>query len=247
LLGGARPDASVNTRLGKFVGARHYDHLLPREAVDVLKPDGALLLALRPGKVPRAQRDVAWPALLGAADGAAARTRKTAAGGADELHSGCVGYLHGRATGWTRTQPEGWARLVPLFQAMDRGFREEAPAYYAFLRDATRGAAHLIPGTVFSSAAVNRWSPEKNARMAVHYDGGNLPGALGALTALRSGSYSGGFLVFPRFRVAVDLRPGDLLIADNREAHGNGPIDGRDFERVSVVAFFHASNLTVSP
>jgi hypothetical protein len=49
--------------------------------------------------------------------------------------------------------------------------------------------------------------------------------------------------VFPQQRVAVDLDNNDCLICDNRQAHGNTPIVGEPgAERLSVVAFSHASN-----
>jgi hypothetical protein len=104
----------------------------------------------------------------------------------------------------------------------------------------------LIPGTVFTSAQVNRHAPEAGAyaRMGVHRDAGNLPAAYGVIVVIRDGPYTGGELVFPQYQVAVDLANKDCLICDNREAHGNTPIVGEPgaFERLSVVGFFHASN-----
>jgi hypothetical protein len=241
VLGGARPTATVTATLGKFVDARHYDHLLAGEALDVLKPDGSLLLALRPGAVPWAAQELAWPVTAAAAH--YTDRRATAAGGAAGLYSGTVGYLIGRPTSCTRGLGERWAALLPLFRAMNRGFKDAAPAEYAFLAEKARSVPSAVfPSTVFTTAAINRWTPTHNAHMAVHGDLGNLAGALGALTVLKGGDYSGAFLVFVRYRVAVDLRPGDLLVADNREAHGLTPIEGEDYERVSVVAFYHKSN-----
>jgi hypothetical protein len=74
--------------------------------------------------------------------------------------------------------------------------------------------------------------------MGYHHDDGNIPGALGVLTV--AGEFTGGLLVFPKFRVAVNLRPGDVLIADNRELHGNTPITGN---RLSIVCYAHSSNV----
>ena len=82
--------------------------------------------------------------------------------------------------------------------------------------------------------------------MAVHADEGNLEGGYGVMTVIRAGAYTGGLLVFPKFGVAVHLDSCDVLVCDNREAHGNTAIVGADgeYERVSVVAYYHASNLT---
>ena len=49
-----------------------------------------------------------------------------------------------------------------------------------------------------------------------------------------AGDFSGGELVLPRFRIAFALRPGDLLIFDAEEVHGNLPIIG---ERVSLALY----------
>ena len=58
-------------------------------------------------------------------------------------------------------------------------------------------------------------------------------------------AYSGGLLVFPRYRLAVDLGSKDVLPADNREVQGNTAVVATDPDwcRVWVVASFHASNL----
>ena len=48
-------------------------------------------------------------------------------------------------------------------------------------------------------------------------------------------------LVFPEYRIAVNVRPGDLLLVNNHEVlHGNTPIELNrpDAERISWVAYF---------
>jgi hypothetical protein len=97
----------------------------------------------------------------------------------------------------------------------------------------------VVPGTSFTTVTANR-DPT-----GVHRDSGNLPGALGALTVIRAGPYTGGLFVYPEYRLAFDLRTGDVLIADQSEAHGNTVIVGveGEYERVSVVCYVHASNV----
>ena len=89
--------------------------------------------------------------------------------------------------------------------------------------------------------------------MCHHRDGRNLDGGYSALTVLWNGRCCGGvLLVFPRWRVAVRLGTGDLLIADtNTEPHGNTPSlgpgrrEGRpEFDRMSIVAYGHEGNLS---
>lgn len=85
-----------------------------------------------------------------------------------------------------------------------------------------------IPLPVFSTVTVNA-----NAFFRSHADAKNESG-LACLTTF--GSFAGGELAFPRLRVAFNIQPGDLLIADtNREQHGNiAPLRGT---RISVVAY----------
>jgi hypothetical protein len=178
----------------------------------------------------------------------ATHRRGHAAGGQEHFYSTMIGYREGRRTAVTAAHPESVERIVPLLQEMNRVFHAECPRQYAVLE---RAALHtpegcLIPGTVFTSAQVNRHAPGvgKYARMATHRDAGNLEGAYGVMVVLRDGHHTGGNLVFPQFQVGVRLATGDVLICDNREAHGNTPIVCElDAERLSVVAYSHASNL----
>jgi hypothetical protein len=220
-----------------------WDHLVSGEPTDVrLKPDDRLLLSYRTKVIPGALFEPAYPALVQAAK--PTNNRKKAQGDAAELFSNVVGYLNGASVAYLRENPAGWEALQPLLRALNRAFRDTAPDQYAVLQRAaaTTDPACLIPFTALTSAAVNCWTPEKNARMFAHRDDGNLAGAFGAMTCLRSGVYQGALLVFPRYRVAVDLSTGDLLIADNQQVHGNTMIRGTAFERLTLIGFYHGSN-----
>jgi len=81
---------------------------------------------------------------------------------------------------------------------------------------------------LFSTVTINR-----NTTCRSHTDARNAHG-LSCLTTF--GRFAGGILCFPRLRVAFDVQPGDLLIADtNREQHGN--VGGRVGDRISVVGY----------
>jgi hypothetical protein len=55
---------------------------------------------------------------------------------------------------------------------------------------------------------------------------------MGVLTT--HGRFSGGYFIMPRFGIAFDIQPGDLLLANVHELHGNGAMAG---QRVSVVYY----------
>jgi hypothetical protein len=235
------PEPVVRALHGRHPDARHFDLVLDaaRGDADVYKPDGSLLLSFRAA----ALRDhaaacrLAYPSLLKAAT--PTEHRPVAAAGATRFRSQPIGFLNGRATAFTLDDRTGWRCVQPLIRELDGVFRTERPGEYAVNRAAAeRAPAELvIPGTAFTTVTVNR-----NASTGVHRDAGNLPGGYGVLSVIEAGHYAGGLLVFPRFRVAVELRSCDVLIADNREAHGNTPIIGAEgtYERIAVICYFHA-------
>lgn len=94
---------------------------------------------------------------------------------------------------------------------------------------------YTLWGTVFSTLELNN-----HILFKAHEDAYNVDGALVCIAAL--GNWAGGRLIFPRYGFGCNLKPFDLLIADNHfELHGNtGPLVG---QRFSVVAFLHTNVL----
>jgi hypothetical protein len=139
----------------------------------------------------------------------------------------------------TRDDPEGWAAILPLLRCLDRTFRQWEPRRYAAQQTYVRATQpeYVVAGTAFTTATVNN-----TERYRAHRDRGDLKLGFGVITVARSRGYTGGELIFPRYRVAVDLRAGDVLLADVDEVHGNAPIvptEG-DPERLSVIAYYRA-------
>jgi hypothetical protein len=93
----------------------------------------------------------------------------------------------------------------------------------------------VVPGTAFTTITVNM-----NFRTAVHKDAGDLKQGFGVLSVLEAGDYSGCYLVFPQYRVAVDMRSADVLLCDVHEWHGNTPLVGKKgkYQRISVVLYY---------
>ena len=48
------------------------------------------------------------------------------------------------------------------------------------------------------------------------------------------GTFTGGELVLPRWRIAIANRPGDLLLFDSQQLHGNLPFAG---DRLSAIFY----------
>jgi hypothetical protein len=235
---------------GAWLDERDYDadKVISGEDVDVYRPDETLLLAFRHRVLTPGVCTLAYDALKRAAR--PTDSRRNVARGEELVASGIFGY-QGRTyrhpychvTAFTRDEPELWGQLLPLIRAVDGVFRATLPAQYEELMAAVRRASpdFVISGTAFSSGAANR-----SLRCVCHRDQNNLKGALSAMTVVQAGSYTGGRLVFPRYRVAVDMRSRDVLLADvANEWHGNTAIVGSPgpYERLTCVLYFHAAML----
>jgi hypothetical protein len=130
-------------------------------------------------------------------------------------------------------------RVVPFIQAVDAVFGALLPDRYGNQRvwvDRTE-TDWIIPGTAFTTVTVN-----KNYRTAVHKDAGDLKEGFGVMSVLEAGIYTGGYLCFPKYRVAVDMRTTDVCCADVHSWHGNMPFVGKKgrYERVSCVFYYRA-------
>ena len=140
--------------------------------------------------------------------------------------TGTLGFLDGRKTRLNKAHP-GWLdrheRLVRLVHA---NYRREDPAHYAKQRAEAKKIPH-IRHTAFTTIYI-----AKNFQTKYHYDDGNLRGAMTCLMPL--GEFTGGELVLPRWRIAFALKPGDLLLFDPQQLHGNLPFAG---ERLSAAIY----------
>jgi hypothetical protein len=247
---------------GLKLDSRSFDRVIDYDA-DVYTPEGDLLLKFRKNCIPFEQMSVAYAILRkirtkslnrGMAtnklyanvqpirkSGVVSKTREVPAKYA--VNSNIIGYFdryvripYCRQTAWTAKHPLEWERLHPFFLACNDVYAGAAPdRYAAHLRHAERVKPEWkIRGTVFTTVTVNR-----NWQTAVHTDAGDLKDGLSLITAMWLGKHQGGQLVFPHYRVAVDLQNCDLLMFDSHHMHGNAPIIGKTggWERVSLVLY----------
>lgn len=149
----------------------------------------------------------------------------------------------GRATTYTRDNFEKFKMAYPFLQHLARGFESLLPNRYAAQKAATDkiDSRFVIPETPFTTVTVN-----KTFRTAAHRDAGDFSDGLSNLLTLSNdGRYTGGYLIFPEIRIAVNVRPGDLLLVNNHEViHGNTPIVCEEgSERVSLVVYLRENML----
>ncbi len=74
---------------------------------------------------------------------------------------------------------------------------------------------YSIHNTPFSTLTINR-----NFRTALHKDAGDY-GGVAVLSVLERGEYGGGLFMLPKYGIGVDLRQGDILVADVHQYHCN--------------------------
>jgi hypothetical protein len=153
----------------------------------------------------------------------------------DDVRQGVFGAMAGKSgrpshlSSLSREKPEWLSLLRPLIEEVNRLYAKFLPSFYEFQRRELKKASpeFRLWHTAFSSAYM-----PVHLRSGYHGDESNLPGGMSALLSL--GDYSGGQLVVPRWRIAFELMPGDLLLFDGLQLHGNLPIVG---DRASLVLY----------
>lgn len=95
-------------------------------------------------------------------------------------------------------------------------------------------AEWVIPGTVFTTITVN-----SNWQTAQHQDSGDLRAGFGVMVCLGH-DFEGGWLLFPKYKTAFKMRPGDILLSNVHEWHCNTPIRllKEGAERLSLVCYY---------
>ena len=141
-----------------------------------------------------------------------------------------------RLTTFTRDKPELWAAGQPWLQAIAAAHKSLAPKEYALqLKAAKRVMPEFrIKDTAFTTVTVNH-----NWQTRTHTDSGDFEDGLGNLSVSGNENWTGGYLGFPRFRVALNMRPGDFCVMRVHEFHCNTPIKktAPDGTRLSFVLY----------
>jgi hypothetical protein len=165
--------------------------------------------------------------------------------------SGVAGYMdrypripYGRPTSYTRKHPRLFAGSFAFVNNLDDLYKRELPGQWLAQRRAADSVdpRFLIAGSVFSTLTVNY-----NWRTAAHRDEGDFRAGFSAIAAFtgRGGKgWAGGEFILPEYRVAIRLEPTDLLfVSSHNLIHANGPLLGRDKDRLTVVAYFREGML----
>jgi len=232
----------LEPKIGKVLGPRDYDVMLTGPT-RVTKPDGKPLCVYLPGVLrEHTQDETVYGVLhdlrrsLTANRGMASATSRvkqassTHRSDSKPTPSAIIGSMDGspsmerkycRLTAWTGRHLPEMATLNPMLRAVASHLAVHVPVRYAAqLVEATRTEPDwVIPGTPFTTVTVNNTWPT-----GMHTDKGDLDAGFSTIAVLRRGLYEGGQLMFPEYRVAVDLADGDLILMDAHEWHANAEI-----------------------
>lgn len=134
-----------------------------------------------------------------------------------------------RQTQFTRDNVEKWKLALPVINAANDQFRKLVPdRWHIQHKQASKTPEYQINKTAYSTVTINY-----NYRSAAHKDAGDLEEGFGNLIVLEKDkcepgpnvySYTGGYLGFPRYGIAVDVRQGDYLAMNVHEWHANTKI-----------------------
>lgn len=122
-----------------------------------------------------------------------------------------------RLTSYTQLYFDQYKAGTPYIEKIDELFKKLVPDRYDVQYKRAKGnPAFQIGNTSFSSVTINR-----NFRTGLHMDAGDLREGFGNLSVIERGKYKGGYTIFPRYKVGIDLRTGDFVAMDVHEWHCN--------------------------
>ena len=259
-------DEETNGLIGTFLDSSHYEKIvggaLFRLPLKIERPDGSPVAIFLPKSLSNQDllsahkhlRKAAKPTMNRGTSAGEDKVYKVRKNGeksrtleqANPVNSGVIGFFDRypripfcRQTAFNLENPDGFRECLPLVKDVDRLLKLYLPERYAAQRQVADKASadFVIKGTAFTTVTVN-----KNFRTAAHKDAGDLKAGFGCINVLRTGSYRGGLLVFPKWKIAINLDSQDLLLFDPHEVHGNTEMiptfPDRSFERVSCVYYF---------
>tara|TARA_Y100000991_G_C21951291_1_gene339922 strand:- start:46 stop:975 length:930 start_codon:yes stop_codon:yes gene_type:complete len=137
-----------------------------------------------------------------------------------------------RLTSFTEKQTNKWKDALPFIKEMDNCFKKLNPSEYKKQRARAKKNKFHIKNTSFSTITINN-----NWQTALHMDDGDFKEGFGNLCVVERGDYQGGYTGFPQFGVAANVRTGDYLSMDVHHWHCNTPLKGKNYNRLSLVAY----------
>ena len=266
-----RPEEEVEALAGELLDETAYDMLVGGEDTMVYRPDGTILFVLLKGAMlPHVAQETmdsfrsasvsdnitnrgiaagkGLHKLSTRRDGSLSKTKRVhyeeqqhlvnATNGVGGFFDPGERFPFCRLSSWSAEHTQEWGYVQQYMAGAHRLFAQHMPDRHA-AQEAVAARTRpewLIPDTCFTSVTVNR-----NWQTAVHRDMGDLKAGFGVMGLLGNNQYNGCYFTYPKYRVACNLRHGDLIIDDVHEWHGNTPLvpyEGQEHERISIVMYY---------
>ena len=159
------------------------------------------------------------------------------------INSLLLGYKRDRLTGeidlsdWEKENHDRWENLQKLSTINETAFQKGCPEKYKEQKlfcEKHIKESHRIG--IYTGLSPNQYQEEETKQMSFHIDKENAKFGFTSMCVFRVGKYQGGYLVFPRWDVAIDADDGDIILANTSQIHGVTPIIGHG-TRLSCVAY----------
>ena len=156
-----------------------------------------------------------------------------------------AGWKKGRFTGgiemsgWTKDNPEKWEIIKDISTYDEAAFKKVDPERFQAQKDFAElhiSTEHRVG--IMTTLSMNRYSDLGlgSKGMSVHVDSSDTEAGMTTMCHFRDGEYTGAYLTFPRYGIAIDAPDNSVIIADSLELHGVTPIKGKG-TRYSCVAY----------
>ena len=165
---------------------------------------------------------------------------------ANEIYSVMAGWKKGRFTGgiemsgWSKENPDKMEILRDICRYNEIAFEKVDPIRWKSQRvfaETSIAPEHRMG--ICTTLSMNRYSDlglGSHEGMSVHVDSGDTEAGMTTMCHFRDGEYTGAYLTFPRYGVAIDAPDNSVIIADSLELHGVTPIKGKG-TRYTCVAY----------
>lgn len=133
-----------------------------------------------------------------------------------------------RQTQFTARHKEIYSKIIPYMERISGEMADSLPHHYGKQNQFIQKHRERIGNSCYSTITIN-----KNFRTAIHIDKGDFKDGIGTITT--AGDFEGGEFCLVDYKVAINLKPNDLLFVNVHKHHGNLPFEGTRYSMVSYV------------
>lgn len=146
----------------------------------------------------------------------------------------------GKQCGFSKSFPIEWNKVIPFFEEINSAFKDICPSEHLIMENWVK-ENNIFPKLTIGNTVLTTVAINVNYESCFHFDRGDYEDGYSTLTTISpTGDYEGGFLVLPKYKVAIDVRPGSLLInQSHKDIHGNTRIKKKESlsKRISFVTY----------